>query len=60
MVVTLTLAEQRAVLQNVSWQTFEALLMDTGSRFAYDCGTLEIMTPLFKHEKNFGDVTGEF
>ena len=54
MVVTSTLAEQKTVLQNVSWQTFEALLMDTGedrgSRFAYDCGTLEIMTPLFEHE----------
>ncbi|AFZ58894.1 Uma2 family endonuclease [Anabaena cylindrica FACHB-243] len=47
-------AEQRTVLYNVSWDTFEALLRDTGedrgSRFAYDCGTLEIMTPLFEHE----------
>ncbi|WP_016951197.1 Uma2 family endonuclease [Anabaena sp. PCC 7108] len=47
-------AEQRTVLYNVSWDTFEALLKDTGedrgSRFAYDCGTLEIMTPLFEHE----------
>ncbi|MEA5619371.1 Uma2 family endonuclease [Cronbergia sp. UHCC 0137] len=46
--------EQRTVLYNVSWETFEALLRDTGedrgSRFAYDCGTLEIMTPLFEHE----------
>ncbi|OCQ88887.1 hypothetical protein BCD64_03850 [Nostoc sp. MBR 210] len=50
-----TPAEQRTVLHNVSWETFEALLRDTGedrgSRFAYDCGTLEIMTPLFEHEK---------
>ena len=49
-----TLAEQRTVLHNVSWETFEALLRDTGedrgSRFAYDCGVLEIMTPLFEHE----------
>lgn len=49
-----TPAEQRTVLHNVSWETFEALLKDTGedrgSRFAYDCGTLEIMTPLFEHE----------
>ncbi|MDB9346173.1 Uma2 family endonuclease [Nodularia spumigena] len=57
-----TLAEQRTVLHNVSWETFEALLRDTGedrgSRFAYDCGTLEIMTPLFEHENaksNFGN-----
>jgi Uma2 family endonuclease len=55
-------AEQRTVLHNVSWETFEALLKDTGedrgSRFAYDCGTLEIMTPLFEHENpksNFGN-----
>ncbi|PHM06018.1 Uma2 family endonuclease [Nostoc sp. 'Peltigera malacea cyanobiont' DB3992] len=62
MLVKSTLAEQRTVLHNVSWETFEALLRDTGedrgSRFAYDCGTLEIMTPLFEHENpksNFGN-----
>ncbi|OUL27627.1 Uma2 family endonuclease [Nostoc sp. 106C] len=54
MLVKSTPAEQRTVLYNVSWETFEALLRDTGedrgSRFAYDCGTLEIMIPLFEHE----------
>lgn len=54
MITTSSPPEQRTVLQNVSWETFEALLKDTGedrnSRFAYDCGTLEIMTPLFEHE----------
>src|SRR5574339_189412 len=62
MVTTSIPAEQRTVLHNISWQTFEALLRDTGedrgSRFAYDCGTLEIMTPLFEHENpksNFGN-----
>jgi Uma2 family endonuclease len=62
MVATSTPAEQRTVLHNISWQTFEALLQETGedrgSRFAYDCGTLEIMTPLFEHENpksNFGN-----
>jgi Uma2 family endonuclease len=54
MIVTSTIAEQRAVLHHISWETFEALLAETGSdrssRFAYDCGTLEIMTPLFEHE----------
>lgn len=62
MVTTSTLAEQRTVLHNISWQTFEALLKETGedrgSRFAYDCGTLEIMTPFFEHENpksNFGN-----
>jgi Uma2 family endonuclease len=62
MLVKSTLGEQRTVLHNVSWETFEALLRDTGedrgSRFAYDCGVLEIMTPLFEHENpksNFGN-----
>ncbi|QKQ77137.1 Uma2 family endonuclease [Nostoc sp. TCL240-02] len=54
MLVKSNIAEQRTVLHNVSWETFEALLRDTGehrgSRFAYDCGILEIMTPLFEHE----------
>lgn len=48
------IAEQRTVLENVSWETFEALLRETGehrgSRFAYDRGILEIMTPLYEHE----------
>ncbi|MDZ8109570.1 MAG: Uma2 family endonuclease [Nostoc sp. DedQUE12a] len=62
MLVQSTPAEQRTVLYNISWETFEALLQETGedrgSRFAYDCGTLEIMTPLFEHENpksNFGN-----
>ena len=62
MLVKSTVGEQRTVLHNISWETFEALLRDTdedrGSRFAYDCGTLEIMTPLFEHENpksNFGN-----
>ncbi|MDP8964198.1 MAG: Uma2 family endonuclease [Cyanobacteriota bacterium] len=54
MIATSISAEQRTVLHNISWQTFEALLKETGedrgSQFAYDCGTLEIMTPLFEHE----------
>lgn len=62
MIATSVPAEQRTVLQNISWETFETLLRETGedrgSRFAYDCGTLEIMTPLFEHESykcNFGN-----
>ncbi|MDF5725556.1 MAG: Uma2 family endonuclease [Rhizonema sp. PD37] len=54
MIAISSLAEQRTVLHNISWETFEALLSETGedrgSRFAYECGTLEIMTPLFEHE----------
>jgi len=62
MITTSSIAEQRTVLHNISWETFEALLTDTGedrgSRFAYEDGTLEIMTPLFEHENpksNFGN-----
>lgn len=55
MIATSTPAEQRTVLRNISWQTFENLLRETGedrgSRFAYDCSTLEIMSPLYEHEK---------
>jgi Uma2 family endonuclease len=44
----------RVVLHNISWQQFENLLVDLGesraARFAYDDGTLEIMTPLPEHE----------
>lgn len=62
MITTSNIAEQRTVLYNISWETFEALLAETGedrgSRFAYEDGTLEIMTPLFEHENpksNFGN-----
>ncbi|HEY9780832.1 MAG TPA: Uma2 family endonuclease [Leptolyngbyaceae cyanobacterium] len=44
----------RVVLYNIGWQQFENLLKDLGdkraARIAYDCGTLEIMTPLPEHE----------
>ncbi len=54
MITTSSIAEQRTVLHNISWETFETLLTETGehrgSRFAYEDGTLEIMTPLFEHE----------
>jgi len=54
MITTSSIAEQRTVLHNISWETFETLLAETGehrgSRFAYEDGTLEIMTPLFEHE----------
>jgi Uma2 family endonuclease len=54
MITSLTPAESRVVLHNISWETFETLLKETGenrgSRFAYDCGTMEIMIPLFEHE----------
>ena len=54
MIATSIPAEQRTVLQNISWDTFETLLAETGeqrgSRFAYECGILEIMSALIEHE----------
>jgi len=54
MITTSTPAEQRTVLENISWETFETLLKETGDRrgyrFAYDQGTLEIITSLYEHE----------
>ena len=53
-IATSTLAEQRTLLENISWSTFTTLLRETGenrgSRFAYDGYRLEIMTPLYEHE----------
>jgi len=48
-------AEERVVLRNVSWKTYEHLLADFAEsrspRLTYDQGTLEIMSPLPQHEK---------
>jgi Uma2 family endonuclease len=47
---------ERVILQDVTWQEFEAILEELGehrsSRLAYDRGTLEIMVPLPEHEAN--------
>jgi Uma2 family endonuclease len=47
-------AELRFVLRGVRWQTYESLLSDHAGRsvprFTYDRGTLEMMTPLDRHE----------
>ena len=49
-------AEQRIVLHNISWQTFEQILTESGdkrnNRFYYLNGTLEIMSPLALHERS--------
>lgn len=49
------LGEQRVLLQNVRWTTYEQLLADLTSqsspRLTYNRGTLEIMTPLPPHER---------
>lgn len=48
------LAEHRVILDHVSWDTFENLLVDIGDRrktlFHYINNTLEIMSPLSLHE----------
>lgn len=54
MPVASTQAESRIVLTNVSWSTFEALLAETdrrGTRFTYDRGDLEMMSPSREHER---------
>ena len=48
-------AEQRVVLHNVSWETYERLLAEHGDssapRFVYDRGELEVMSPNPEHER---------
>ena len=50
------IAEQRVILSNISWETFEQILKELGdnrgTRLAYNNGLLEIMTPLGPHENN--------
>ncbi|MCL1472077.1 Uma2 family endonuclease [Argonema antarcticum] len=49
-----TLAEQRVVFYNISWQAYEQILAALGesrsSRLTYNEGTLEITMPLEEHE----------
>ncbi len=58
MTATLTkeAAENRVLLNNISWETFNRLLEDLGnkrgSRLTYLAGELEIMSPLWEHESN--------
>jgi len=51
----LTLPEQRMVLEDVSWGTYEHLLSDhldkSVPRFTFDRGRLEIMSPSSEHEE---------
>ena len=62
MIATTTPAENRAVLQNISWQTFKTMLVEMGSqrnnRLAYDNGIVEIMTPLMPHENSNRIIEG--
>jgi Uma2 family endonuclease len=47
-------AEQKVILHNVRWETYERLMDERGEsrvpRFAYDRGELEIMSPQVEHE----------
>jgi Uma2 family endonuclease len=47
-------AEQKVLLSDISWQTYERLLEDhqdsSAPRFTFDRGTLEIMSPSPEHE----------
>jgi Uma2 family endonuclease len=49
-------ADQRVVLRNVGWETYERLLADHASssapRFTYDRGLLEIVSPSTEHEED--------
>jgi Uma2 family endonuclease len=55
-VATSVLAEERVVLQNVTWQFYELMLAQLGEnrsvRLAYDRGILELMSPLMPHERS--------
>ncbi|KAF3887581.1 MULTISPECIES: Uma2 family endonuclease [Nostocales] len=62
MVVAAVLAETRTVLENISWQTFKAMLADMSNqrntRLAYDNGILEIMSPMMPHENSNRIIEG--
>lgn len=62
MVAISTPAETRTLLENISWQTFKAMLTDMGSsrntRLAYENGTLEILTPFMAHENSNRVIEG--
>lgn len=55
MATVLTPADQRVVLYDIAWETYERLLADlensSAPHLAYDQGILEIMSPLPEHEE---------
>lgn len=56
MLTTAYSAEQRVLLQNISWQTFKTMLAEMGDergfRISYYSGRVEIMAPLMPHENS--------
>src|SRR5262249_35819739 len=57
----LSLPEQRVLLKNIDWQTYENLLAahrdSSAPRFTYDRGSLEIMSPSAEHEEAKDTIT---
>lgn len=55
MLTVVSPSEERVILHNVSWATYERLLADFANHsvphLTFDRGVLEIMTPLPEHEK---------
>lgn len=55
MATVLSPPEERIILHDVSWETYESLLADhqdrSAPRFTYDRGVLEIMSPSAEHEE---------
>ncbi|MGH9446781.1 MAG: Uma2 family endonuclease [Terriglobia bacterium] len=55
MTATLSLPEQRVVLRNLSWKTYERVLSEqedsSSPRLTFDRGVLEIMSPSAEHER---------
>lgn len=55
MATVLSPPEERVLLRDVSWETYERLLGEQGDRrtprFTYDLGMLEIMSPSAEHEE---------
>ncbi len=55
MASVVSLPEQKVILNNITWETYERLLAEnqenSGTHFIYDNGRLEIMVLSSKHEK---------
>jgi Uma2 family endonuclease len=55
MATVLSPTEQKVIIENVSWQTYERLLADladqSAPRLTYDRGALEIMSPTSRREE---------
>ena len=53
-IIQQNVTENRVILNNITWQTFNQILKEIGSkrviRLAYDKGIVEIMTPFGQHE----------